>query len=297
MTVETKSRYYITPSSLASYFGCGFNSPEEQFSIDSGAEAADFDDEAQKRMKLGTLLEDAVIQYFEEEVFKTPITDRNEEIKFGYGGKIKYAIDGRLMLDKPTGFENKVSNSESYKFTEHKGYHIQVQAYMLCEDLEQFVLGGLYKGKPVWKIIYRDEDMINDIKIMTEFVVDALQGLVDFYEDFPVDLLEKHSASKLYEPITNLSKRTVEYLHKLGELNAEKARVEKEIKTLKEQYGDDMELTEGVYEDDKVKVTVSRWTKKGSFDLDVFKNANPHFDLVPYMSEDKEMSRTLIKLK
>ena len=227
MSNEIKQRYYITPSSLASYFGCGFNSPEEQFAIDSGEEAAVFDDDSQKRMKLGSLLEDAVIQYFEEEVFKTPITDRNEEIKIGYGGKIKYAIDGKLMLDKPTGFENKVSNSESYKFTEHKGYHMQVQAYMLCEDLEQFVLAGLYKGKPVHKMIYRDEDMINDIKRMTEFVVDALQGLVDFYEDFPVDLLEKHGKTKLYEPITDLSKATVEYLHELAELNAQKSELEK----------------------------------------------------------------------
>lgn len=294
---EIKQRYYITPSSLASYFGCGFNSPEEQFAIDSGEEAAVFDDESQRRMKLGTLLEDAVIQYFEEEVFKTPITDRNEEIKIGYGGKIKYAIDGKLMLDKPTGFENKVSNSESYKFTEHKGYHIQVQAYMLCEDLEQFVLAGLYKGKPVHKMIYRDEDMINDIKRMTEFVVDALQGLVDFYEDFPVDLLEKHGKTKLYEPITDLSKATVEYLHELAELNAQKSELEKKIKELKARHEDDFELSEGVYEDDKVSVRVSKWIKKGGFSVDEFMNANPHFDLTPYYEEDKEMSRTVIKLK
>jgi predicted phage-related endonuclease len=293
-----KTRYYITPSSLASYFGCGFNSPEEQFKIDSGEIAADFDDDSKLRMELGNHLEDAVIEYFQNIIFKNPITDRNTETKWGYDGKIRYKLDGKTILkDEVVIFENKISNSQSYKFTENKGYHIQVQAYMLCENLNKTILAGLYQGKPIYKIVERDEDLVDDIKTMTDFVVSALNGLVDFYNDYPVDLLEKYSNSKLYEPITDLSDSTIEYLHQLADLNEKKSEIEKEIKDLKNKHENDFEITSGTYEDDYIKVSVSRWTQSGGFDLDEFTLRNPDVDIKPYMKEPSERSKVTIKKK
>jgi len=52
-----------------------------------------------------------------------------------------------------------------------------------------------------------------------------------------------------------------------------------------------------VYEDEVVKVTVSRWVQKGGFDVDSFKNNNPTIDLKPYSKPDSPRSKILIKLK
>lgn len=298
MSEDFKLRYYVTPSNLASYFGCGFNSPEEQFSIDTGETAATFDDDSIARMSLGNHLEDAVIEYFQNDVFQTPITDRNTELKTGYDGKVKYKIDGMMEYKgEKVIFENKISNSQSYKFTENLGYEIQVQTYMLCEGLNGAILAGLYQGKPIWRFIERNEEMIEDIKVMIDFLIDSLSGVVDFYADFPVDLLEKYGKTKIYEPIDNLSAITIEYLHKLAELNEKKKEIDKEIRDLKKLHENDFEISEGVYEDDVVSLRVSKWYKKGGFDLDKFKNENPYIDISPYFEEDKEMSRTVLKLK
>lgn len=295
---ELKQRYYITPSSLASYFGCGFNSPEEQFLIDSGQQAAEFDDDAQLRMALGNKLEDAVIEYFQDVVFKAPITNRNTETKWGYDDKIRYKIDGILHEDgKKVIFENKISNSKSYRFTDNKGYHIQVQTYMLCEGLDEAVLAGLYQGRPIWTRIKRDEELIEDIKRMTDFVYHALNGLTDFYEDYPNDLIEKYGDIKIYEPITNLSDETKSYLHELARLNAKKSEIEKEIKTLKDAHEQDYDITSGTYEDDVIKLTISSWKQRGSFDVDLLREEHPDLDIDKYYGPETERSRVMVKLK
>jgi GR25 family glycosyltransferase involved in LPS biosynthesis len=171
-------------------------------------------------MELGNHLEDAVIEYFQNVILKEPITDRNTETKWGYDEKIRYKLDGKTKIKgEPVIFENKISNSQSYKFTENKGYHIQVQAYMLCENLNKTILAGLYQGKPIYKVIDRDEELIQDIKKMTDFVVSALNGLVDFYNDYPVDLLEKYSNSKLYKKINCLNHWSFLYFFQPNQLN------------------------------------------------------------------------------
>jgi hypothetical protein len=295
---ELKSKYYITPSSLASYFGCGFNSPEEQFMIDSGKKEPEFDDDSKLRMALGNKLEDAVIDYFQDEVFKAPITNRNSETKWGYDGKIRYKIDGILHKgDEKLVFENKISNSKSYRFTENKGYHMQVQSYLLCENLDAAILGGLYQGKPIWVKINRDEELIADIKRMADFVVNSLYGMVDFYDDFPTDLLEKYGNTKIYEPITNLSDSTKEYLHKLAKLNAKKSEIEKEIDALKKAHEDDYDITGGSYEDDVIKLKISTWTQKGSLDIDTLKDEHPEIDFNKYYGAPSERSRMTLTLK
>lgn len=294
---QYKQRYYVAPSSLASYFGQGFNSPEEQFKLDTGQTPTEFDDESIRRMVLGEHLEDSVINYFQDIVFKVPITDRNDELKSGYDGKVMYKIDGIIHLDEPAIFEAKVSNSKGYKFTEHMGYNIQCQTYMLCEGLNKTILAGLYQGRPIYRVIERDEELISDIKRMIDFVVDALQGLVDFYDDYPVDLLDKYSSEVLYEPIEELSSITLDYLYKLAELEHERRKLDNEIKRLKAMHEDDLDITEGVYEDDVIHYKVSYYTRKGGFDLDLFKEENPYFDLTKYYLPDTKYSRKMLKLK
>ena len=56
---EIKVRDYVRSSSLGSYFGVGFNSPKDQFLLDTGQAVQEFDDDAQARMDLGNELEDA----------------------------------------------------------------------------------------------------------------------------------------------------------------------------------------------------------------------------------------------
>lgn len=294
----SKTRHYIAPSALGSYFGVGFNTPEEQFRLDTGVDKSDFDEEARLRMALGNHLEDAAINFFQDEVFKVPITDRNTEVKWGYDGKIKYVIDGIIHFEEgPMIFENKISNATSGRFTDNLGYHFQIQSYMLCEGLDSAVLAGLYQGKPIYKIIPRDEEMIEDIKTMTDFVVLALQGLIDFYDEFPVDLLSKYSTQTIYEPIEDLSDGTVNYLHKLARLRNQKKTIEDEIKELERLHENDYDLTDGLYEDDVVKVTVSSFERKGGFDIDKFKAMNPDFDLEMYMKPNTTVKLRRITLK
>lgn len=296
--MSIKTRYYITPSSLGSYFGVGFNSPEEQFLIDSGQEPNDFDEDAIRRMELGNHLEEGATNFFQDVIFKVPITDRNSEVKWGYDGKIKYAIDGMMELEGvKTVFENKISNSQSGRFTDNMTYLIQIHAYMLVEDVQQGVLAGIYQGRPIYKVIQRDEELIKDIKVMIEFVVNALNGLVDFYEEFPVDILDRYSINKLYEPIEDLSSITVNYLHELARLSEERKAIDKKIKELNAMHENDYEVSEGVYDDDVINLRVSKYERRGGFDVDLFKEDNPYLDLERYYKPNRTFTRRVLKLK
>jgi len=61
MKMSKKHRDYVTPSSIGSYFGVGFNDPYDQLQVDLGLEDNNFDDEARARMLLGTVLEESVL--------------------------------------------------------------------------------------------------------------------------------------------------------------------------------------------------------------------------------------------
>lgn len=291
-------RTTVSPSSLGSYFGVGFNTPEEQFLIDTGEVINEFDEDAILRMELGNILEDSATDFFEKMIFKTPITDRNTEVKTDSEGKIRYKLDGKMMWrGKPAIYENKISNSAGVKFTENLGYHIQLQTYMMLEGCEYGILAGLYQGKPIYKVFEKDEALQADIKIMIDFIHSALNGLVDFYDDFPVDILAKYGKEVIYEPITNLSAITVEYLHKLAELNDAKKKIEKEIKELEFLHSGDVGIEAGTYQDDKIILTVSDVKRNGSFDVDAFRAAHPFLDLSPYYKPDSYYKMRKIKLK
>ena len=61
-----KERFNIIANSLSSYFGCGFNTIDEQLDIDLGLIAKEFDQEAQERMDLGNCMEEGCLNFFEK---------------------------------------------------------------------------------------------------------------------------------------------------------------------------------------------------------------------------------------
>lgn len=295
--MSKKIRIHVTPSSLGSYFGVGFLSPEEQYKIDIGDEVQEFDDESMLRMELGNHLEDAAINYFQDVIFKVPITDRNTEVKVTEDDKVRYKLDGIIHFDEPAVFENKISNAVSGKFTDNMGYIIQLQTYMMYEGLNKGVLAGLYQGKPIYKIFDKDEELQADIAEMIDFIDNALSGFVDFYDDYPVHLLDKYGKVKLYEPITNLSSITINYLHELAELKHEESIIKNKIRALERAHENDFEIEAGVYEDDRVIVRVSQVNRSGGFDIDLFKELNPYMDLSSYMKPDYSYTMKRIKIK
>jgi hypothetical protein len=288
-----KIRNYITPSSLGSYFGVGFLSPEEQIEIDLGNQEQFFDDEAQARLMLGRNLEDAALNYFEE-ALGIVIDERNDQLINFYDNKMKGKIDGITMFNGiKTVVENKISNSKSYKFTDNLGYHFQVQAYMLATDTQQALLCGLYQGKPIYKVIPKDEQMIEDMKRMVDFVYEMLMGF-ESWENFPYDLVEKYSGTTPLEDIKNVSEEEVDMLQELADLKEEKSNLEKEIKSIEDKIKD--KWTTGKYEDDRIKLTVSETRKRGALDLDRLSIEHPEIQYDKYIKDDV-VYRTLRVIK
>ena len=278
-----KIRNYITPSSLGSYFGVGFLSPEEQIEIDLGNKEQYFDEEAQARLMLGRNLEDAALNYFEE-ALGIIITERNDQLINFYDNKMKGKIDGMTIFnDVETVVENKISNARSYKFTENLGYHFQVQSYMLATGKKQALLCGLYQGKPIYKVIPRDEEMITDIKTMVDFVYDMLMGF-ETWENFPYNLVEKYSGKTILEDIKNISEGEIDTISELAELKEERSSLDKEIRAIESQLKE--KWNTGKYENDNIKLTISEVRKRGSIDIDRLSIDHPEIKYSNYIKDD-----------
>lgn len=278
-----KIRNYITPSSLGSYFGVGFLSPEEQIEIDLGNKEQFFDDEAQARLMLGRNLEDAALNYFEE-ALGVVIDERNDQLINFYDNKMKGKIDGMTMFNGiKTVVENKISNASSYKFTDNLGYHFQVQSYMMATETEQALLCGLYQGKPIYKVLARDEEMIVDIKTMVDFVYDMLMGF-ESWDNFPYHLVEKYSGVTPLEPIEDITEEEIELASELIELKAEKSSLEKEIKVIEAKLKDRWDT--GKFENDNIKLSISEVRKRGALDIDRLSIEHPEIDYSKYIKED-----------
>lgn len=278
-----KIRNYITPSSLGSYFGVGFLSPEEQIEIDLGNKEQYFDEEAQARLMLGRNLEDAALNYFEE-ALGIIITERNDQLINFYDNKMKGKIDGMTIFnDVETVVENKISNARSYKFTENLGYHFQVQSYMLATGKKQALLCGLYQGKPIYKIIPRNEEMIEDIKTMVDFVYDMLMGF-ETWENFPYNLVEKYSGKTILEDIKNISEGEIDTISELAELKEERSSLDKEIRAIESQLKE--KWNTGKYENDNIKLTISEVRKRGSIDIDRLSIDHPEINYSNYIKDD-----------
>lgn len=289
-----KIRNYVTPSSLGSYFGVGFNSPEEQIEIDLGNEEPYFDEAAKARMLLGNVLEDSALDFFEQSL-GIIIGERNNKLINFYDNKMMGKIDGMTNFNGiETVVENKISNAKSYKFTENLGYIFQVQSYMLATNTEQAILCGLYQGQPIYKVVDRDEEMIADIKTMVDFVYDMLMGF-ESWDNFPYHLTEKYSGKTALAPIENIDDEEKTLLQELVELKAEKSSIDKEIKAIETRLKEKYET--GKYEDEEVSFTISESRRRGSFDIDRLSIDYPAIDYSSYYKPDTTFKTLRIKGK
>ena len=279
-----KERYDVIASSLSSYFGVGFNTPQEQLDFDLGNEERIVDDEAQDRMNLGIALEDGCLNYFEKKM-GILIDERNSEYKFAFNDQLKCKRDGRTFLDGvETGVENKYSNSSAECFTDSMGYEIQCQAYMEAWGLDQWLLCGMWQGKPVCRIIKRNQEIINDIETIVNAVVEIMMGLRDI-DEYPWDIVEKYSKQKQLKVLTDddMEDYDKKLLNSLGKLKSQKKVIEDKIKELEDYAKGHYEDCK--WEDSEFKYTISTASGKASFDKNTFSIENPTIDISKYYKE------------
>lgn len=280
---EIKVRDYVRASSLGSYFGVGYNSPKDQFLIDTGQAVEEFDDAAQDRLNLGVFLENPALDFFEKKLGVT-ITGRNVKTKHFLDGMLVGKMDGEYVDSDGTKVivENKISNAQSGVFTENLGYLIQVQSYLLDKQYEKALLCGLYQGKPTYKFILPDEQMQKDIQEMVTFVTSCMMGLLDFDKDYPVHLYEKYAKTKpSFLPIEDVSLEDVMTIEKVADIKEQIKALEKELEPLecilKEKYTVGKIQTES-----GVVMTLSEGVRKGSFDVTALMIEHPELNYDAY---------------
>lgn len=278
-------RYNVIASSLASYMGVGFNTIQEQLDYDLGKEERVVDDEAQDRMDLGNAMEDGCLNYFEKKM-GILIDERNSEYKYACEGKLKCKRDGRTFLDGiETGVENKYSNSSSECFTDSIGYVIQCQAYMMAWGLDQWILCGMWQGKPAYKLIKKDVEIQNDIETIVDAVVEIMMGLRDI-DDYPWDVVEKYSKQKQLKVLTDddLEEYDKNLLNSIGKLKAQEKVISEKRKEL-EDYAK-LHYADSKWEDADFKYTISTSASgKSTFDKNTFSIENPTIDISKYYKE------------
>ena len=280
-----KERYDIIASSLSSYFGVGFNTPQEQLDIDLGRIEKTFDDASEDRMRLGRHLEDSVMNYFEE-TMGIVIDERNTEYKFACNGLLKCKRDGRTYLDMvETGWENKISNSNSKDFVDDLGYHIQCQAYMMAFGLSQWVLSGLQNGKPVYRLISENKDLQADIEEVVTCVSSILMGIADF-DSYPWHIVEKYSKMVQLKKLesSDLSENDKQILNELGNLKMQEKEIKNRIDELSTYVKGTFENSE--YSDGTFKYVISTRTRKGDFDKEALSIEHPTIDINRYRKPD-----------
>ena len=279
-----KERFDVIASSLSSYMGVGFNTVQEQLDYDLGKEERVIDDEAQDRMDLGNAMEDGCLNYFEKKM-GILIDERNSEYKYACDGKLKCKRDGRTFLDGiETGVENKYSNSSSECFTDSIGYVIQCQAYMMAWDLDQWILCGMWQGKPAYKLIKKDVEIQNDIETIVDAVVEIMMGLREV-DDYPWDIVEKYSKQKQLKVLTDddLEDYDKQLLNSVGKLKAQKKAIEDKLKELEDYAKTHYE--DSKWEDSDFKYTISTSAGRATFDKATFSIENPTIDIMKYYKE------------
>lgn len=289
-----KIRTYVNPSSLGSYFGVGFNTPEEQVNIDMGIVEPIFDEASKARMMLGNDLEDATLNYFEH-LLGIKITERNDKMLWFYDNKIKGKVDGMTTYKGiRTVVENKISNSTQGVFTDNLGYKIQVHCYMLATGTTQALLCGLYKGKPIFKLIQRDEDLINDIKHMTDYLVDVFLGF-ETLDNYPYDIVDKYTNDTSVEPLEDLTDENMATLKRLASLKTRAKEIKTDIDEIESTIKDTWKY--GSVDNEDFKFTFSENISKGRFDSVAFNMAYPEIDLDKFKKEDKVGKKILLKVR
>lgn len=273
-----KTRFEVAASSLGSYFGVGFNEPLDQLAYDLGLEENIIDEESQDRMNLGIYLEDAVLNYFENKL-QIKITERNTEVVYAFDGKLKCKVDGMTVYNGLiTGVECKISNSQK-KFYNDKGYYLQAQAYMKAKGCDQWLMLGLLNGKPVYRVILRDEEAISMIEEMVDYLYACYNGIMT-PKEFPFELINR------YSPIKKLANaeptaEDAQLISKLYNLKESVKAIEKESSEIEDYLKHKFVDTEIEF-DNGVKFSVKTQTRAGSIDIDL---------LMPYLPKDLDLNQ------
>ena len=279
-----KERFDLIASSLSSYFGVGFNDPMTQLDIDLGIIAQEFDEVAEDRMRLGRHMEDASLNYFEE-ALGIVIDERNSEYAYAFNGMLKCKRDGRTFYEgEETGVENKYSNSTQHCFTDDFGYVIQCHGYMEAWNLNQWLLLGMWQGRPVKKLIKRDNELMKDIEEMVECVYGILTGILD-REDFRWDIVEKYSKTVQLKELTDedVEDYDKELLRNLAELKE----IEKDTKSRIDEISDYIKKTyqDSKYNDGLYTYSISTGERAGGYDMEALSIEHPEIDLSKYRKE------------
>lgn len=279
-----KERFDVIASSLSSYFGVGFNTVQEQLDIDLGKTEKIFDDEAQDRMNLGNAMENGCMDYFEKKM-GILIDERNSEYKYACNGQLKCKRDGRTFLEGvETGWENKYSNSTNECFTDSLGYYIQCQAYMMAWNLDQWVLSGMWQGKPVYRLIKKDVEIQKDIETIVNAVVEIEMGLREI-EDYPWEIVEKYSKQNQLKVLTDadLEEYDKTLLKNMAKLKQQKKIIDNKIKDF-EDYAK-IHYEDSKYEDDMFRYSISTSKGRSTFDKNKFSIEHPTIDVSKYYIE------------
>jgi hypothetical protein len=276
-----KERFYVVASALASYMGVGFNTVDEQLEIDLGHIEKEFDDAAQERMDLGNCMEEGCLNFFEKKL-GIIIDERNSEYKYAVNGLLMCKRDGRTFIDGvETGVENKYSNSSSECFTDSFGYELQCQAYMMAWGLDQWLLCGMWQGKPKMKLIKANKELQKDIEELVTKVAAILTGIAS-KDDYPWEIVEKYSKQNPIKSLEDpdLEDYDKELLHRIGELKDEISMSKKELDEL-ETYAK-THFADSTYKDADYKYVISTSTRKGDIDKDRLSIEHPDIDIESY---------------
>ena len=285
--MDAKARFTLIASSLGSYFGVGFNNPSEQLQMDMGIIPVEFDEEAEERMLLGKELEDGVLNFFEKKLGIT-INERNTEIKEGMNGMIRYRMDGKTILGgEETVVECKVSNSQSTVFINELGYIIQCNLYMAEEGVDQALLCGLYQGKPIYKILRRNDELVADIREMIANVYGILNGILD-YSEFPWHLVEKYSKTPALETLSELDENDLAYLESYTVLKEAVKENEKQIALISEYLKSKYNNVLYTNKEMGMKFTITEQTRKGFLDEIALSMEHPELNLDAYRKPASE---------
>lgn len=285
--MENRTRYTLTASALGNYFGVGFLDPMQQLEIDLGLVANEVDSESEERMMLGQELENGVLNFFERKL-QISITDRNLVVKEGMNGMLRYKLDGKTILNgEETVVEAKVSNSQSSVFTNNLGYIMQCNSYMKDEGVNQALLCGLYHGKPIYKIIRRDESIIKDIEEMVVEVYSILNGITDV-SSFPWHLVEKYSTSPKLETLTELEDSDFDYVVEYDMLSKSIKEQQKTLDSIKAYLKSKYNNVRYVNKELGYSFSISEQSRKGFLDEIALSMEFPNLDLDKFRKENSE---------
>lgn len=147
--------------------------------------------------------------------------------------------------------------------------------------LDQWLLCGMWQGKPRMKLIKKNEEIQNDITELVTVISSILMGISSI-EDYPWDIVEKYAKVTRVKSLNDddIEDYDKELLHRIGELKDEIKVRETECKEL-EEYAK-THYADSKYQDEDYKYVISTGERKGGFDENKLSIEHPEIDLTQY---------------